>query len=210
MPLNDDNMGWNRKRVFIPIRNFSGVLDDNTSGVPASLGAGVPVFAEISAAFELAGMQIAAAGDEVYHFMPIPWDMDTTQPMRFRVWFIHTSTDADIISWKLDYKFIAKQAALSDARSSADEAMTFANHTCSTTANSMEVTAWKESNSHDYWRNGDFALALALEADSLGDGSANELLVLGLEIQYTVKAMTNQARQFTEGQPTSDTYDPNV
>lgn len=208
MPLNDDNMGWNRKRLWIPAIMFAGFLE--SGGTLTSLGAGAAVFQESVAAAELAGIQWGGDGDEIYHFMPIPWDMDSTQPMRFRVWFSHSQAAADTPVFKVHYKFIAPQVAVSDAASSADEIVTFATHTNAATANALEVTAWAESNSHDYWRRGDFGLLLCLEGDSLGSASDSEITIYGLEIQYTVKAMTNQARQFTEGQPTSDTYDPNV
>lgn len=206
MPVKDKGIGWNRKRVFIAPRVMSGVLDDLTSGVPASLGAGAPVFAEISAAFEIMGMQIAAAGDEVYHFWPIPWDMEMEQPLRFRVWFVHTSTDGDAPIWKLDYKGVGKQAALSDARSSADENLTFSAHTCSTTANSLEITAWKESTSDA--RNiltTDFAVLLALECDNLGSASANEIILLGLEVEYTIAAAPNSDPLKTRDAPSTGT-----
>jgi len=198
-------LGWNTRRIFMPARQMMGVLDDGTSGIPASLGEGTPLFAEVLAASELAGMPMGAEGDEVYTMFPIPWDMDVHQPMRFRVWFVHASTDADSVIWKLDYKFFAKQAAITDARSSADENLTFATHVCSTTDDSIEVTAWAESNSHDYWRSGDFGILLALECDDYGDAAANEVILLGLEMQYTVRAMSNNHRQVTEQRPTTGT-----
>ena len=204
MPINDDNIGWNRRRLFIPARWAAGVLDDSTSGVPASLGAGTPLFAELSAAFELSGMQIAADADELYHFLPIPWDMDITRPMRFRVWFMHTSTDADAPVFSFAYKGVGKQAAISDAKSTPDETVTLTAHTCSTTANSLEVTMWGESDSGNELTITDFGIAIALTCDTMA-ASANEILVLGFEIDYVVGAAPNRARQITTGQPTSGT-----
>ncbi len=210
MPINDDNIGWNRKRIFLPARQMMGVLDDSTSGIPASLGTGVAVFEEAVAGSELAAMVIGAAGDEVYDFMPIPWDMDLTQPMRFRVWFIHAATSADKPIWKVMYQFFAKQAAVADFIANADETVTFGSHTCSTTNNSLEVTAWAESASETYVREGDFGLGLAVECDNLGGASGDEIKFLGLEIQYTVAAAPNRARQITDGQPPSSSTDHNT
>jgi len=204
MPINDDNLGWNRRRLFIPVRLASGVLDDLTSGVPASLGAGTPVFAELSAAFELIGMPMAADADELYHFMPIPWDMDVTHPFRFRVWFMHTSTDADTPIFSFAYKGVGKQVALSDAKSTPDETVTLGAHTCSTTANSMEVTAWGESASDAKLVNTDFAMIWALTCDTIS-ASANEVVLLGVELDYVVGASPNPARLVTKGQPTTGT-----
>lgn len=208
--INDDNIGWNRKRIFIKANDFMGVMDDTTSKYPVSLGAGVAVFEEVVAGSEIAGMVIGAAGDEVYDFMPIPWDMDLTQPMRFRVWFIHAATGADTPIWKVMYQFFAKQAAVADFIANADETVTFDAHTCSTTNNSLEVTAWAESASETKWRSGDFALGLAVECDNLGSASGDEIKFLGLEIQYTVAAAPNRHKSFTDGQPPSSSTDLNA
>lgn len=194
--ITDKRIGWNRRRVFFPCRQMAGVLDDGTSGVPASLGAGAPDFTEILAASELSGMRVDDE-DEVYHFFPIPWDMDIKDPIRFRVWFFHTSTDEDTPAFQVDYKGMGKQAAITDAKSSPDESVTISAHTCSSTANSLEVTAWSESDSHLYIVSTDFAIILALEVTDLGSASANEIIIMGLEIDYTVAAAPNQFRRVT-------------
>jgi len=196
MAMTDDSMGWNRKRKFFPVRTLSGVLDDGTSGVPAALGVGNMVFAEISATFELAGMSIAADADEAYHFWPLPWDFDLNDPFRARVWFVHKSTDADEPIFALDYKGIGKQAAVSDAKSGSDETLTFDAHACSTTDNSLEVTAWKESTSDLKITTTDFALLLALTCNTMA-AAANEIVLLGFEIDYRCGAAPNMTRQTT-------------
>lgn len=203
--IKDKSVASRLKRIFIPARVMAGVLDDGTSGVPASLGAGGAIFAEILAASELAGMQIGAAGDEVYHSMMLPWDLDPDHPLRFRVVFVHTSTDADTPVWKLSYKFIGKQAAISDAADSPDELLTFAAHTCSTTANTLEVTLWKKSASNTKIASTDVAVLLALECDNLGSASADEILLVGLEMQYTIGRTygTKNRRETTDNASTS-------
>ena len=207
MPINDDNIGWNRKRLWIPANAFSGILE--ATNLLTSLGDGTAVFGELISAAQLAMLYINAAGNEVHHILPIPWDMDTTQPMRFRVWFTHASTHADAPVWKVHYRFYAKQAAIGTAMT-ADESVTFTAHTVSTTSGVLEVTEWAESASETYVRNGDFGLGLAVECDSLGSASANEIGFFGLEIQYTVAAAPNNAKQITNGQPPSSSTDPNV
>jgi hypothetical protein len=208
MPINDDNIGWNRKRLWIPVNVFMGLLE--STNLLTSLGAGAAVLQEAQSDSELAGLQAGADGDEIYTMLPIPWDMDLTQPMRFRVWFGHTQATADTPVFKVLYKFIAKQIALSDAGSSADETVTFTAHTNAATANALEITAWAESASETYWREGDFGILLCLEIDSLGSASANEITIMGLEIQYAVAAAPNNARRITDGQPTSSSTDPNA
>jgi hypothetical protein len=205
MPMTDDSMGWNRKRKFFPVRTMSGVLDDNTSGVPKSLGAGTMDFTEISAAFEQMGMRIGADADEIYHFWPISWDFDRGEPLRFRVWFVHSSTDADAPIFSVAYKGIGKQDAFSDAKSSPDETVTFDAHICSTTDNSLEVTAWNESASDLYIVATDFAILLALTVDTMA-ASANEQFILGLEVDYRCGAAPNlSGRQTTRSAVASPT-----
>jgi hypothetical protein len=197
MTMTDNSIGWNRKRKFFPCRTLAGILDDSGTGVPASLGAGGMVFAEIAATLELAGMQIGADGDEAYHFWPIPWDFDITQPIRGRVWFVSTSTDADTPVFSIAYKGIGKQAAVTDAKSSPDGTLTFPAHTISTTDNSLEITAWVESTSQNVLTATDFALLLALTVTTMS-ASANELLILGFEIDYTIAAAPGPDRKITE------------
>jgi hypothetical protein len=196
MALQDDNIAWNRRRMFIAPQDMTGVVAD------ASLGNGVPVLAEISAAFEIVGLQIDADADEVYHFLPIPWDMDIKEPLRFRVWFDHASADADVPVFAVAYKGVGKQASLTDAKSTPDETVTFDAHTCSTTNPSTEITEWAESVSDTKIVSTDFGILLALTCDTMY-GSAGEIKVLGLEIDYVVGAAPNNTQRKTRGQPPS-------
>jgi hypothetical protein len=202
--IKDHNIAWKTKRVFFPARQMAGVWDDGTTGIPASLGVGAALFAEILADTELAGMQIGAAGDEVYHFWPLPWDFDRDRPFRVRFWFIATQTDADAPIFKCIYKAIAKQAALTDAAATPDETITLGAHTVSTVANSLEVTDWKKSVSNTKITASDLALLLDFECDDLGGGSADEMLLLGAEIEYVIKATADDnKRHITDDEPVS-------
>jgi hypothetical protein len=204
----DRNIGWNRGRKFFYPRTMAGVLDDGTSGVPTSLGAGNPGFAEIAAALELSGMPLDL-NDEVYHFWPIPWYADMDDPLRFRIWFAHTTTDADSPIFQIAYKFVAKQAAITDAKSSPDQTLTFDAHTVSTTDNSLEITNWKESTSHNSFGTTDFALLFALTMNNLGSAGADEIILLGTEVEFTVGAAPNERQLRTLSAPPSGTG-PNI
>jgi hypothetical protein len=197
--IRDRNIAWKTKRVFLPAHLMSGLLEDGTSKVLTSLGAGTPVLGEVIAAAQLAGMPMDAA-DEVFHFWPIPWDMDRAEPFRVRLHFIHKSTDADAPVFKTFYKAIARQEALTAANSSADETLTHSAHTCSTTNNSYEVTSWKSSASNTKIGSSDIALLFAFELDALGGATADECVLLGAEIEYTVKA-TDEQRKLTSSEP---------
>jgi hypothetical protein len=187
---------------------MNGVLDDGSSGIPASLGAGGMTFAEIAATFEIAGMRVGADADEVYHFWPIPWDFDRGEPLRFRVWFVHNSTDADTPIFAVAYKGIARQAAFTDAKSSPDQTVTFSAHTCSTTNNSLEVTAWNESTSDLSLTATDFGILLALTVNTMS-ASANEIVMLGLEVDYRCGAAPNVSGRRTTRSAVASPSGPN-
>lgn len=189
--IQDKGIAWNRKRKFFYCHRMAGMLADS------SLGNGTPTLAELSVGgSELIGLPFDDE-DEVYHYWPIPWDFDRGQPIRFRVWFIHAATSADTPAFQVDYKAMGKQAAISDAKSSPDEAVTIPAHTCSTTDNSLEVTAWAESTSDLYIVSTDFLLLLALEMTDLGSATGDECEILGFEMDYTVAAAPGEFRRQT-------------
>ena len=195
--INDKDIAWNRKRVFLPAYTMLGMLAD------ASEAAGVPTLGtDPVAVSELVGLQIASAGDEIYTFWPLPWDFDRFQPIRFRLWFTHASTDEDTPDWIVSYKAIAKQAALSDAKSSSDEDVAFAAAAVSATQYSLEILNWEESGSDLYIESTDKALLIAVECNGLGSASANEITFYGLEIEYTVGACKDSlVRDITRSAP---------
>lgn len=181
--IKDKGIAWNTKREFLPCFNMLGLLAD------AAQGAGVPVMvAHPVAASELVGLAIAAAGDEIYTMWPLPWDFDKTEPVRFRLWFTHTTTSADTPDWIVSYKAIAKQAALTDAKATPDENVAFAAKAVSTTAEALEILDWEESVSDTKIETTDKALLIAVECNGLGGASANEITLMGLEVEYTVGA----------------------
>jgi hypothetical protein len=196
--IRDRNIAWKTKRVFFPVHAMAGLLEDGTSKVLTSLGAGTTVFAEALAAAQISGLALDAA-DEIFHFWPIPWDLDRDHPLRVRLHFIHNSTDADAPVFKTFYKAIARQQALSAANSSADETLTHAAHTCSTTNNSYEVTNWKLSVSNTKITAFDLAILFAFELDALGGATADEIVLLGAEIEYVIKA-TDAQRKLTSSE----------
>jgi hypothetical protein len=168
----------------------------------ASLGAGAAVFQEPVAGAQLSGLAIGAEADEIFDLWPIPSDLDPKHPLRFRYWFSHGSTDADVIQFKTFYKFIGKLVVLSAANSSPEETLAHADHTVSTTADVLEITDWIESVSDTKIATTDFAMLLACEVDDYGSASANELTIFGIEIEYTIKATDNDnQRKVTEDAP---------
>jgi len=194
--IRDKNIAWERKRVFLPAFSMLGVLAD------AAQGAGAPVFGADLAATELVGLVMAAAGDEVYTMWPIPWDLDRDYPIRLRLWFSHGSTDTDDPDWLVSLKGIAKQAALTDAASTPDDAIAFAAKAVSATANSLEILDWEVTTSETWLTALDRALLIATECNGLGSAEITEILLYGLEIEYTVKATgDSNKREITTNAP---------
>lgn len=186
--INDKNIAWNRKRVFVKAADMMGVLP--STGVGEGAGA-VAFIADPLAASELTGAAMGAAGDELYDVVPIPWDMDIDQPMRVRLWFTHSTTTADTPDWLVSLKAIAKQAAVTDAASTPDQAVAFAAKAVSTTASALEILDWEVTTSDTWIASTDRALLVAVECNGLGSASADEIVLYGYELEYTVKACGN-------------------
>lgn len=177
---------WKVGRIFLPAKDFLGII--GTAGADTGQSNGGPVVAVQAGAGELGVVQMAAAGDEIATLMPLPPDMKRDAPVAARVWFCHSSTDADTPVFKVLSKFHAKQATLVDIDTSEDKLTTFSAHTCSTTAESLEVTDWTDLSWEDYLTDSDVAVGIILECDNLGSASANEIELLGLEIAYEIEA----------------------
>lgn len=195
--IKDQNIAWNVKRQYISVQEMTGWLE--SGGTQTSLGAGAAVFQEPLAAAQLAGMAIGAAGDEIFHLWKVPWDLDRDKPIQMRIHFTHAATDADTPDWLISMKGLSNQQALSAATSSADATLTFAAAAVSTTANSMEKTAWQSTTAVSKLAAADLFAMLAIECNGLGSASGDEITLLGIEIAYTIKATgESQKRDLTD------------
>lgn len=191
--IKDKNIAWKVKREFISVYDMLGRAAD----MVAILGPGAAVFQEPLAAAEIAGLAIAAAGDEIHHLWKIPWDLDRDQPVQIRIWFIHSATDADDPDWIISLKGIANQAAITAATATADETLTFPALAVSTTDDSLEKTSWQSTGANAAIAAADHFIQMAIEANGLGSASANEITLMGIEIAYAIKA-TDQKRELTD------------
>lgn len=184
MSIKDKNIPWKLKREYIPVHMMAGLLE--ATNLLTSLGAGTTVFKEAVAAAQISGLQLTTA-DEIFHYWPLPWDLDRGSPLRFRLHFIHSAGDADSPVFKVFYKGIGKQIAVDAANSSEDEVLSIT-HLCVATADALEITNWKRSDSHHKIVTADRALLIAVELDALGGASADEIALMGLEIEWKVQA----------------------
>ena len=211
--INDKAIAWNRKRVFFP------AICNNSMWVGSPLagqGAGNPVFAALGVAgSELTGIAMGAAGDEMYEFWPLPWDIDWDQPLWGRIWFVHDSTDVDTPDWLVEMKFIEKQIAVSDAGATPDGAMTFPAKAVSATSGALEVLDWQSLDLSGKISEDDVALQIMIECNGLGSAGASEIKYLGFELAHTIASTRVAgrgqepdfvgARQTTEHDP--ETFD---
>lgn len=198
--IRDRNIASRLKRKWIPVEEMSGRSVDRLS----SLANGAPVFQAAVAAAEVAGLAIAAAGDEIAHFMPIPWDLDRDYPMRFRIWFSHSTTTADDPDWLISITYLGKQILIPAADASADDALTFPATAVSTVADALEVLGFQECDPANMAAT-DFGMVILTECNGLGSASANEITLLGIELEYVRGGQSEGARLDTRTAPATDT-----
>ena len=92
----DGEFRWRMKRKYISAQDFQ------TYVTGAGIGAGAPVFAEIAAS-AITAVDVNAAGDELGHFMPVPYDLDVKKHIYFRIlWGLGgTVASGDTVHWIL-------------------------------------------------------------------------------------------------------------
>ena len=191
MPIRDDAIAWKTKREFIPAAYMTGMLTG--AGANASQGAGGAVHAAHSVgASELTIVQAGAAGDEIYHFWPFPWDFDRSYPIRWRPIFSHASTTADTPTFRLAYMCRADGEAIADV--TAHETSTISG-AVSTTEDALEVWDWTELTSPSYVAAADYGMLINFSVSYLGGASANEIEIFGLELEYTIRSTTSDNRR---------------
>jgi len=202
--IRDFNCEWLEKRIYIPATVFQSQVLVLTEGTPNTFTqfapAGLPFFQELST-LTLAGVQIAAAANAVSHTMMIPYDLDRTKQVRFRVWFSSTSTDADVITWLLTYAAHSAGDALVDPQAGASGvalSTAIPAITRSTTANAIEVTDFGVLNRNTLTDAREW-ISLCVEADSIGAASANEISFMGLEMRYTPRRTAGPRRNILGG-----------
>lgn len=179
----DNQIGWKRQVQEIPARWMAGML--SSAGADASQGTGAAAHSAIGlTGAELTCVQMEV-NDEIYHFMRIPTCWDMNHVIKVGVNLIHSATGADTPIFSVSYKLLGVQdTALVDAVASADEKVTFAAHTCSTTDDSIEETNFYATAIHTNYASTDKYIALALVLDDAGSASAGELEVMSLLIEY--------------------------
>ncbi len=198
--IKDRNIASRLKRVYIPVQVMQGIDVART----ASLANGVPVFQEAVAAADISGLAMAAAADEVAHFMPIPWDLDRDYPMRYRIYFCHSTTDTDDPDWLITITYLGKQILIPAADAAADDTLTFPATAVAAVADALEVTSFQETDPSGIAAT-DFAMVILVECNGLGSAGANEIELLGIEMEYVRGGQSEGTRIDTRTAPATDT-----
>jgi len=187
--IKDKNIAWKTKRIDRDFRNMYGNLNGTFEATGGAVNAAHSV-----AASEQTIVQVGAAGDEFYDIFTIPWDMDISQPLRWRIIFSHSATGADTPTYTFDYMARAAGEAIADITSHEDT--TFSG-TVSTTANAIEVTDWVETSSQSYITSSDVLLLTRVTATNLGGASADEMELISLQLEYTIASTASDNRRHT-------------
>ncbi len=190
--IRDRNIAWKTKIINRDFRSMYG----NLNGTFEATGGAVNAAHSVGAS-EQTIVQVGAATDEFYDMLIIPWDMDIDHPIRWRLIFSHSSTDADTPTFTFGYMGRAKGEAVADITSHEDTTFSGA---VSATANAIGVTDWVPTASQSYITSSDILLITRLAATNLGGASANEIELIGLQLEYTVKA-TDAYRHTTDNEP---------
>jgi len=195
------NMADKVRQKFYPVQQMAGF--DPTQ--IATLGAGVAIYQEIQADSELAGLAIAAEGDEVYDLKKVPWDMDRDKPVQARLhFFSSTGTATDVIDWVATLKGLAIGEAASDAKATPDALFTFPAKALNGVADGLNVTDWIKVDA-PIFAAADLFMQMSIECNGLGTAGANEIVLSGIELAYTINRSTmNNEKEYTDTQLAND------
>ena len=190
--IKDKNISWKTKVVNRDFRTMYGCLNGTFEATGGAVAAAHSVGAS-----EQTIVQVGAAADQFYDMFLIPWDMDISHPLRWRLLFTHSSTSADVPVFTFGFMGLAAGEAMAEITSHADTVLT---HTVSTTEDALEVSDWKSTGSQSYIASTDSLIITRLAATSLGSASANEIELIALQLEYTIRATATDGNRHTTSQ----------
>jgi hypothetical protein len=188
--IRDRNIEWTRTVARIPASDFG--LGQAAAGPTTAAAAlqglddGAPLAGEVSS-FGYYGINIAAAGDSFTTLnIDLPPDIDPTKEIGVRVLWVNDGAVAttDAITWLVTYDQVDVGEALA-APSTALNTVIASQSPAATTTLILKRSSRGIINADTFdetFRQG--ALAINVEADVLTGFSADEVVFLGLEIDY--------------------------
>lgn len=100
--IRDFNLEYLQKRIYIPVFNMSGVYQAVAAGVLFRSQQSATSLAAAVAASLVGKLGIAAQNDGASHQLMIPYDLDITKQLRFRVHFTQTAVSGTV-TWQILY-----------------------------------------------------------------------------------------------------------
>lgn len=109
--IQDRNIAWRRKKIYIPWKEFSGiavVLETGaTAELPFKTSADADVVATELGTLEMHGLKMENAAEVVNHHFRTPYDMNADKAIGFKVnWTSASATAADTVTWKVFCNFV--------------------------------------------------------------------------------------------------------
>jgi hypothetical protein len=123
--------------------------------------------------------------------------------MRFRIWFAHSTTDTDNPDWLITITYLGKQILLPAADAAADDTLTFPALAVAATADAIEVIPFQSCDPANIAAS-DFAMMILTECNGLGTAGANEITLLGIELEYVRGGQSEGTRIDTRTAPATD------
>lgn len=192
----DRNVVWRPGRVFIPAMSMNGLttvaIDEAgctsfaAGEALAGVHTGAPITQEIST-FGFVGVLMAAADDELNHYMLLPGDLDLHRRIDVRVhWTSGSSTTADTIDWIVRYLGIVPNTTTMASPTAALDT-TIAQDTVAG-AHIWQTTEWGSIDPDTFGEDVE-AIIWEVELDAFAAGLTEDKFLLGLEMSYTPKRL---------------------
>ena len=190
MPLHDHHQDLSRtgKRVYIPVSNFVGFAEIVSAGTRLeSQGAGVPALQEVNTT-GVGALKIDATGDDVHHFMEIPYDLDTGFPLEFAaVWSSDQTTITDTATWLVLFNQMTPNASSGIAAAATALDTVIAADTNIATADGIQTTAFGQINGNTFANDDFIHFLVELDAVVGTDPAADDVNLYGVLLRYTVR-----------------------
>ena len=112
--IQDHRIDWMRKRIRLTPYDMQSILDDATSGVPASAFTGGVLLLEIGTLGFISCSMVA--GEFLKGIYPVPSDLDPQFPVGYRVHYTvdHDGSGDATVSWILLNSFIGEGVVIAD------------------------------------------------------------------------------------------------
>jgi len=185
--IRDNNVEWRSGRIFISAPEFAGYVAQN------GVDDGAPVLAEIGS-LGIVGLTMAATGDSVSTYFPVPRDIDIEERIYFRIHYTLSTNEAttgtEEATWIVTYDITAENAQFAAASTVLSTAIAADVYTA-TTWEAWTKTPWGYIDGLTITE----AQFLAVNVE-FGDAQyglygtfdtdfAGSLYLLGLELEYT-------------------------